>query len=366
MEGPRGRIYGSGRIRASKGVTTGPLRPPTLVRPSLLGRLVCLVVLAGCVDEAFGPGNYDDATVRVALALPAGTPAIWQPLGETLYVSVRRAGRVEPIVQLAAIVTGATELTLDVPLSQQVERFVATGEVRYGASLLFLAFDVVQLTSGLDTAITLVARYVGPGARAVSYTLGARDSTLIAGDTASLVPLVRDSLGQTIPNVPVRYVASRPALVGVDSTGVLTALPGSLDTARVTGYLPMGLSSGLLVSVVTNVSTPRRRTWVGGAAGAATNWFNPNNWSPVGEPGTGDSIVIEDTGNDPVLTGKDTVATMRITSGGLTLNGHTLVVTGDLSTEGAAGGGKLFMEDARDTLRVLGNARFAGIATERA
>jgi len=334
------------------------------VRPSLLGRLACLLVLVGCVDEAFGPGNYDPATVRVALALPAGTPAVWQPVGETLYVSVRRAGRVEPIVQLAAIVTGATEVTLDVPLSQQVERFVATAEVRYGASLLFLAFDVVQLTPGLDTAIILVARYVGPGARAVSYTLGARDSTLIAGDTASLVPLVRDSLGQTIPNVPVRYVASRPSLIGVDSAGVLTALPGSLDTARVTGYLPMGLSSGLVVRVVTGNTPPGTKRWVGGRSGAPNAWSEADNWTPVGVPGSADSVVVESAAFDPMLTTPDTIARLEIRSGGLTLNGHTLVVTGDLSTEGGGGGGQLVMQDARDTLRVLGNARFAGQASE--
>ncbi|MDH5234226.1 MAG: hypothetical protein OEW77_04650, partial [Gemmatimonadota bacterium] len=336
------------------------MRPPTIVRLTSFGRLSCLVLLVACVDEAFGPGSYDPAILRVAVTLPAGTPSVWEPVGETLYVSVRRAGRVEPIAQTALLITGATELNVDVPLSQAVERFVATAEVRYGASLLFLAFDVVQLTPGLDTAVTLVSRYVGPGAGAVTYALGARDTTLQPGDTASLVPLVQDSLGQTIPNVPVRYVASRPTLVEVDTSGLLTALPGTLDTARVTGYLPMGLTSAIVLSVTTGDPPPPTKRWVGGRPGAPNSWSEPDNWSPVGVPGITDTVIVESSAFDPVLTASATVARLRITGGSLTLSGHTLVVTGNFSTEGAVGGGALVMQDPSDTLRVSGSALFAG------
>lgn len=320
--------------------------------------------LAACVDETFGPGNQTPGTVQVALTLPPATPAIWSPTGETLHVQVRRAGQVTPVLDTSVVIGATLGLSLVVPLEQSVEQFVATAEVRYGPLLMFLGFDAVLLHAGEDTSITMQAEYVGPGARAASYGLGARDSTLQAGDTASLTPAVLDSAGQTIPNVPVRYLVTGPAQVTVDSVGVLTAASsGPADTARVTGWLPMGLTSGLVVRVAPNILPPPAgtRSWVGGTAGAETSWFAANNWLPAGVPVAGDTVVIDDAGSDPVLAGVDTVAALRIT-GYLELDSATLIVTGDLATGGPLGG--FLMKHASDTVRVLGNATFAGQMTE--
>ena len=165
-------------------------------------------MVLSCVDGT-GPGVHDPATVRVHVTLPAATPAAWSPVGETLYVALRRAGRVEPIVQTAGVVVDSLAVTLTVPLTSGVERFVASGEVRYGGRLLFLAFDAIQLVPAVDTAITLAATYVGPGSRAASYALGARDSVLAQGDTASLLPDVRDSAGQVMSQTCRRATSQR-------------------------------------------------------------------------------------------------------------------------------------------------------------
>lgn len=341
------------------------------MRPPPPGRLACLSLLAlglvslACVDEAFGPDARGTVSLQVSLVLPASTPAAWAPDGETLHVVVRRAGRVEPVVDTSVVIAGAASMSLLVPLSQAVERFVASAEVKYGATVLFLGFDVVQLRVATDTAVTLVAQYVGPGAGAATYTLAARDSSLAPGDTARLVPQVLDALGQLIPNVPVRYVASRPALISVDTAGLLSASAGPSDTARVTGYLPMGLSSDLVLSLGTVVTQPTgTKTWTGGAPGEPAAWSNAANWSPTGVPAAGDTVVIGATANDPVLTGADTVASLRVTGGTFILSSGQLLVTGDFATAGGAGGGAVTMESPTDTLRVLGNALLAGRPTE--
>ena len=185
----------------------------------------------------------------MALTLPAATPSVWFPTGESLHVAVRRAGRAEPILDTTFVIADSLRAEFPVPMSQALESFVATAEVLYAGSLYFLAFEALRIRAGADTAIVLDATYVGPGARAASYALSLRDSTLRRGDTTSLVPLVLDSSGQRIENVPARYVSRRPAIVAVGPTGVLSVQPVPPDTARVTGYLPSGLRDSLVVRV---------------------------------------------------------------------------------------------------------------------
>ncbi len=414
----------------------------------------CLALaLFACVDGPSGPGSQAPATVRVQVTLPLATPAAWSPIGETMYLSVRRAGRVDPIAETTFVIAGSLTATLTVPLAYATERFVASAEIRYGGVTLFLGFEPAQFRAGGDTALTLVTRYVGPGAKAASFELGARDSTLPALDTASLIRVVRDSAGLVIPNVPARFIAARPTVVAVDAAGILTAQGGTLDTARVTGYLPTGQSSALIVRVVGNpvasvavspssdtirtvggqaqysavaldaagapvsdatftwsvadagvVSVDQNglatavgngstqitatsgsvsgsativvavapppppppppppaaitRTWIGGDATAPTDWARAANWNPAGVPVAGDSVVIDNATNSPVLTGPVTVARLRILGDTLTLNGQKLTVTGDFSTEN--GLGAIAMMSPADTLRIQGNALFQG------
>lgn len=63
-----------------------------------------MALLVACVDGPTGPGNHTPATLRLRVTLPAGTPAAWSPTGETLHVAVRRAGRVDPIVESSFLV----------------------------------------------------------------------------------------------------------------------------------------------------------------------------------------------------------------------------------------------------------------------
>lgn len=210
--------------------------------------LLCAVLLAGCIDN--GVGVHAPTDLRLTLVLPPATPAAWYPRGESLHVAVRRAGRAEPIAELTTLIGDSLAATVTVPLEQSVERFVATAEVWIGGQIYFLGFDAVQLRAASDTAVTLTAIYVGPGGAATSLALALRDSTLRRGDTTSVLPDARDSLGRSIANPPTRYVSQRPALVSVDAPGLITALPAAPDTARVTGYLPTGPSGSVLVRVV--------------------------------------------------------------------------------------------------------------------
>ena len=202
------------------------------------------LVVADCVEGPTGPGSQDPARVRVELVLPAGTPDAWLPQGDTLRILVRRAGRVEPIVDTAGV-TDSLAATVVVPLDQAVERFVATAELVYGGQVMFLAFEAVQLRAALDTTIVLMAEYVGPGGAAASLTVAAADSTLEGGDTTTVVPTALDSIGQSLGRVPVRFRSLRPDLFAVDTTGLVTALDGTPDTARVDVVMPTGLTASL-------------------------------------------------------------------------------------------------------------------------
>jgi Tol biopolymer transport system component/alpha-tubulin suppressor-like RCC1 family protein len=207
------------------------------------------LVAVACLEGPTGLGSHPPVTAAVSLTLPAATPAIWFPTGDSLHVTVRRAGRADPIVDTTVVVADSLQAVVPIPMSQALESFVATAEVLYSGSLYFLGFEALRLRAGADTAVTLAAIYVGPGARAASYALALRDSTLHRGDTTSLMPVVRDSAGQLIENVPARYVARRPAVVAVDPTGVVTAQPVPPDTGRVVGWLPSGLADSLVVRV---------------------------------------------------------------------------------------------------------------------
>lgn len=208
------------------------------------------VLTMSCYDGVTGPGNQEPSRVAVTVTLPAATPAIWFPVGETLHLTVRRAGRTDAIVDTALTIADSLRGTVTVPLAQSIERFVATGEILYGDEVFFLAFDAIQLRAGIDTSITLAATYVGPGANAFAFALAPRDTALRKSDTTRLLPTVTDSLAQVIANVPVRYRSDRPGVFAVDSSGVVQALVGGRDTASIDGYLPVGLTSATRLRVV--------------------------------------------------------------------------------------------------------------------
>jgi len=220
------------------------MRPHGQRRAVLRPLTILLTLLFACVEGPTGPGNQLPARLRVDVLLPAGTPAAWLPNGDSLRVLVRRAGRVEPILDTALVADPLTA-QLVVPLEQAVERFVATAELAYGGRLLFIAFDAVQLRAGLDTAITLAAVYVGPGGGAAVLTAAAADSTLSRGDTTRVVPTALDSLGQTLGRVPARFLSLRPDLFVVDTAGLVTALDGLPDSTLVDVVMPTGLTASL-------------------------------------------------------------------------------------------------------------------------
>ncbi|MDO8283313.1 MAG: thrombospondin type 3 repeat-containing protein [Thermodesulfovibrionia bacterium] len=70
-------------------------------------------------------------------------------------------------------------------------------------------------------------------------------------------------------------------------------------------------------------------TWDGSAS---SNWNDPNNWDLGSVPNPGDSLIIPDVVNDPVLDISRTIKTLTLNNGGsLNLNGSDLTVTTDLT-----------------------------------
>ena len=229
---------------------------PRLTRRPLLSTLpsgraaLAAVILFACVDGPTGPGNQPPATLSVQVELPEGTPEIWFPRGDSLRLSVRRAGRVAPVVNTGLVVGDVLGATVTVPMATAIERFVLTAEVVVEGQVLFLAFEAIQLLAAQDTTITLRATYVGPGAAAAEVSLAPDELSIARGDTSRLSVTVLDSLGRDMGRVPVRFLAARESLVTVDGLGLATALPDAeSDTARILVYLPMGLSASALVRV---------------------------------------------------------------------------------------------------------------------
>ena len=103
--------------------------------------------------------------------------------------------------------------------------------------------------------------------------------------------------------------------------GTLTAIGACSVTGTVTG-------AGTSPCVAPAFS----KTWVGGAGGGATDWDNPNNWSPIGVPGIGDDAIIPVTGNDPVTTTSVDINDLTVQPlASVTVSGPTLLrVYGDL------------------------------------
>src|SRR5688572_10096165 len=214
------------------------------------GALAAALAVLSCVEGPFGPGNQPPGTLSIGFTLPPETPAVWLPAGDTLRLAVRRAGRAQPIATTAVSVSGTPIEALSIPFSHSLESFVVSAEVSYSGVVYFLGFEAVRLRAGVDTTLTVTTRYVGPGARAATYDLGVQTPMIRRGDTTSVVATVLDSLGQQIQNVPARYVSRRPAVVDVAPTGIVTAQPVPPDTARIAGYLPMGLGDSLVVTVL--------------------------------------------------------------------------------------------------------------------
>lgn len=72
-------------------------------------------------------------------------------------------------------------------------------------------------------------------------------------------------------------------------------------------------------------------TWTGATS---SNWGVSTNWSPAGTPGASDSITINSTSTNLVLTTKQTVKRLTINSDTLDLGGDTLEITGSAAFSG--------------------------------
>ncbi len=160
---------------------------------------------------------------------------------------------------------------------------------------------------------------------------------------------------------PIASAAQTGALNGTDANILIgndagDALPfdGLIDHVTI---LPAARSADWVKTMYNNQSDPgsfytyassneeSQITWVGGAAGAETDFNNANNWSNCVVPATTESIILESgLGNYPVLTQNTQVVDLIIESGAsFGLGGFELTVTGRLTNNGTFthGGGKV-------------------------
>jgi len=215
-----------------------------------------------------------------------------------------------------------------------------------------------------------VATAVAAAPASIAVSAGNNQSATVSTSvTVAPAVIVKDSLGNPVSGVSVTFAVATGggsvtgATPATGANGVAAVGSWTLGAAAGANTLTATASgSGIAGNPVTFTATGTSsvtatlRTWVGGNAGGTTDWSNPNNWSPAGVPGLSDTALIPATANSPVLSANASVAQVRTTGDSLTLNGHTLTVSGPL----AVGGGVVVMRNALDSLIVTGNATFGG------
>ncbi len=117
---------------------------------------------------------------------------------------------------------------------------------------------------------------------------------------------------------------------------------------------------GALLLLATFASAQEERIWTGAVS---SNWSDPSNWQPAGQPQSFSRVVIKKTatGNLPILSENSSVQSVNIELGAsLTINGYTLTVEGDFKV-GTSGilSDHLVMTNVNDELIINGNATFA-------
>ena len=228
--------------------------------------------------------------------------------------------------------------------------------------------SVTATATGVAAPATFTATATASAPASIAASAGNGQSAA-AGTDVPVAPavIVKDASGNPVAGVAVTFaVASGGGSVTgasqtTGATGVATV--GSWTLGLVAGANTLtataagnGISGNPVTFTATGTGSVSGRlyTWVGGSISGATNWGDGVNWSPDGNPGPSDTVVIPSTSFSPALTSNASVAEVRITGDSLTLNGHTLTVGDSLFMSGSSAG-VIVMRNPADSLRVGGN-----------
>ncbi|MFQ5665123.1 MAG: Ig-like domain-containing protein [Candidatus Binatia bacterium] len=140
-------------------------------------------------------------------------------------------------------------------------------------------------------------------------------------------------------------------------TPTLTRIPSATHTRTVTPT-----RTATAQATTTNIT----KTWRGGNSTAPTNWSNPNNWDPVGVPGTADTVLIPAaSGGQPQLTGSAAIRGLVMEAAAqLDTAGFTLTASGSISAATIVGDGTVVLTGAGVSVGgVLPNLTVKGAAS---
>ncbi len=217
--------------------------------------VVFAVGVACACGDAFAPGHS-----RAALNLvPTFSENVYELLTgdlDELHIRVSHipGGAVVLDTTVAVDTAGNVDIDLSVTLSAQTDSFdvLLEGIRSSDNTVLYSGFDTVVVKAGEITppGDTIAVNYVGPCPQSAkcTVTVAPQDSILSQGDSVTMRVAVVDSLGASVPGVPVSVTNLSAGLVAVSAlrhvralTGspgglarVAAAIHGAADTLRVT------------------------------------------------------------------------------------------------------------------------------------
>ncbi len=235
--------------------------PASVRRPGLL--LATLTLLAGCVDSPAAPdptsGPAFIPAPSLTLAGPDGAPATTAAQEEALQALFDRVDHFHFRVERQDG-TLVLDTLLEVTPGQDVYDFRLEVEAGVGETLLvtitalegeteLFASPAVQVRTTATgaqggegpTPAEITLSYSGPGASAASVAIDSDGLVRGPGDSGTLTATVADAGGATIPDVPLEWRSTEPAVLAVDADGGFTA--GREGAAEVVVTTPTGLEA---------------------------------------------------------------------------------------------------------------------------
>lgn len=235
-----------------------------------LPALAAALLLAACVDSPAGPdaaaGPVFIPAPSLTLAGPGGAPAATAAEEEALRALFERVDhfhfRVERtdgtlVLDTVLAVTPAQDV-YDFQLEVEAgvnETLLVTITALEGDTELFTSPPVqVQTTAvgaqggGGATPAEITLSYSGPGAAAASVTVDTDGLVRGPGASGALTATVVDDAGATLPDVPLEWRSTNPAVLAVEADGTFTA--GGEGVAEVVATTPTGLEDRAWAYVV--------------------------------------------------------------------------------------------------------------------
>lgn len=170
-------------------------------------RLAVAAAIAVATSCSTGPGG-DASTVALVEVRPASHTMLI-PTNAFLQLSATPRNEVG-----AEISGGPASWSSSATAVATVNGLGIVTAVGVGTTVITVSIDGITGTSTITVAPDPVA----------SVTLSLARSLLVAGETSTAVVVVKDGLGQVVNNPSVTFTSTDPAVVGITSTGIISAI----------------------------------------------------------------------------------------------------------------------------------------------